>query len=497
MKNVKKQKVGQYRLTLLLIVIIGFFLGAVVYIFRQMSVDEAPKKQTVPHVMDSGATEEEEQEGTSLCVIKEVDTDTKTILLYDIQRDCTVKLSYTGTTDIRDQYSQIIAASQLVVSSIVEAIYEEGNQTLSYLVVSKDAWVYHNVTGLNPDRTNKIIQLYGQKYKYSSKLLVMDADGESSLLSINRDDVLTIRGYDKTIYSITVTRGHGTLLVTNVGYFEGGIITINGTEYENLTSDMVVTVREGETEIQIQKDDVLENTKLTVLRNQETELDLSKYQPNPEEKGEVTFVILPFGAELYIDDILTSYANPVELTYGDHVLEVALNGYESYEGVYTLSTSTDVVQIELPATIEEETEEEDNEDSEDSADTSTDGSTNSNNNSNSNSNSSNNNSNSESNTNSDSSNEDKEDTDSESSFSSEIDEEHTITINSPSGVSVYINGNYRGITPLTIKKPIGRTYITLLREGYEQITHTVNIKDDGEDKLYTFPNLVIENDEEE
>lgn len=481
MKNVKKQKVSQHRLTMLLIVMIGFFLGVVVYIFKQMSVDEEPKSQTVQHVMDSDTVEEEEEEGTSLCVIKEVDTDAKTILLYDIQRDCMVKLVYTGTTDIRDQYSQIIAASQLVVSSIVEVIYEEGNQTLSYLMVSPNAWVYHNVTGLNPDRTNKIIQLYGQKYRYTSKLLVMDADGESSLLSINRDDVLTIRGYDKTIYSITVTRGHGTLVLTNVGYFEGGLITINGTEYDDLTSNMVITVREGEAEIEIQKEDVLEDTKVTVVRNQETELDFSKYQPNPEEKGEVTFVILPFGAELYIDDILTSYANPVELSYGDHVLEVMLNGYESYEGLYTLSASTDVVQIELPATTEEVEEEvEEDEDSEGSSDTTTDGSTNSN-----------------SNSNSSGSNEAEEDADSESSSSNEVDGEHTITINYPSGVSVYINGVYRGITPLTLEKPIGLTYITLLREGYEQITHSVNIKEDGEDKLYTFPDLVIVEDEEE
>lgn len=487
MSNVKKHKVSQQRLTIILIVIIGFFLGAVIYIFKQMSLEDEPPKQTTTHVMDSGAVEEEPIKETSLCVVKEVDTEKKTILLYDIDRDCTVKVAYTGITDIRDEYSQVIAASQLVISSIVEASYEESNQMLSYLMVSKNAWVYHNVTGLNPDRENKIIKLYGQKYKYTSKLFVRDADGESTLLSINSDDVLTIRGYDKTIYSITVTRGHGTLVITNAEYFEGGTLTIYGKEYGNLTSNMAITVREGTAEIEIQKDDVVESTTLNILRNQENELDLSKFQPSPEEKGEVTFIIRPFGAELYIDDILTSYANAIELSYGDHLIEVNLNGYESYQGIYTLMSSTDVVQIELPETVKEEMIEEDDGDStnsDSSSSTTTESSSNASSSSSTNSSSSN-------------SEDEQSQTESEESESREVDEEHTISIHSPSGVSVYINGTYKGIAPLTLEKPIGRTYITLLEEGYEQITHTVNIEDDGEDKYYTFPNLVLIEEEEE
>ena len=73
-----------------------------------------------------------------------------------------------------------------------------------------------------------------------------------------------------------------------------------------------------------------------------------------------------------------------------------------------------------------------------------------------------------------------------------MDAEHSISIQAPAGASVYINGVYKGIAPLKIEKPLGVTYITLLKEGYQQITHTVNIKDDGEDKYFTFPNLVLE-----
>ena len=226
------------------------------------------------------------------------------------------------------------------------------------LMNSPNTWEYTNVTELNLDRSNKMIRLYGEKYKYTSKLYVRTEDGESALLSINSDDVLTVRGYEKTIYSITVTRGHGSIVLKNSEYFEGGNLTIGGKEYHDITSDMVFTVREGTVNLTVEKDDVKGSTVVEVVRNKEVEVDLSVFAPNPEEKGEVSFVISPFGAELLIDNELTSYANPLELTYGEHTIEVVLDGYETYAGTYVLNQPTDIVQIELPQTvIEEETEE--------------------------------------------------------------------------------------------------------------------------------------------
>lgn len=501
MNRDKKTKVSQTRLTVGLIVVIGFFLGTIIYIVNQVMTKDTTPKKTIVAATDIDTQEsEEEQAESSLCVIKAVDTAAQTMILYDVDRDCTVKLAFSGGTDIRDKYSQVIAASQLIVGNMADAVYEESTQTLISLMNSPDTWEYTNVTGLNPDRVNKVIKLYGDKYRYTSKLYVRDVDGEIALLSINSDDVLTVRGNGKMIYSITVTKGHGSLILENCEYFEGGTITIAGKEYTEFSSDMVFTVREGKATIQIQKDDIDESMTVEVIRNQEVLVDLSPYAPNPEEKGEVTFLIEPFGAELFIDDSLTSYANPIEMTYGEHTIEVVLDGYETYSSAYVLGVSTDIVQISLSQTVaDEDTEDETDETEENSSDSTSDTSGSTTTSGSTGSSTGTSQSTTSSNTSENTSSSSSDTTEEETETSSVVDSEHTIAINSPTGVSVYINGVYKGIAPVTIEKPLGVTYITLLKEGYEQITHTVNIKDDDEDKYYTFPNLVLieEDDEEE
>ena len=499
MHKERKTKVRHIGLTAVLIVLIGFFIGIVIFTLSQINsnnktsnevfLKEESKDQEVLTPVDTSP---------NICVLKDVDITEKTMLLYDITKDTTVRISYTGGTDIRDQYSQIITAAQLVLGDIVEVTYDESTQALQSLKESTQSWEYTYVTGLNPDLENKFIRLYGQKYRYTSKLYVRTQDGEGTLLSVNAHDVLTVRGYEQTIHSITVTKGHGSIVLENSDYFEGALITIDGKEYADISSGMIFTVGEGVVEVTVEKEDVKGTTTVDVIRNEQVALDLSIFAPIPEQMGQVTFLIEPFGASLYIDGELMSYSNPLEITYGEHEIEVLLNGYETYYGTYVLEQPSDIVQIVLPETVVDENTDssttddnasDSNEDSSGSSDgSSSSGSSSSNSNSSNSGNSSNNESTQEDENDSSS---DKNNTFNENN---DVDSEHTISISAPKGVSVYVNGNYKGITPLTLEKPIGITYITLLKEGYQQITHTVNILDDGEDKKYTFPNLELVED---
>ena len=442
--------------------------------------------KTNPIIPDSITEIKEEKQENHIGVLKEIDTNRQTMSIYDIQNDITVKLEYRGGTDIRNQYDQVISATQLEPGIMVEMRYDESTQTLNYLAISSKTWEYTKVTGIRPDLEKKIIELYDEKYRYTSKLYVRTKDHESTLVSINRDDVLTIRGYEKTIYSIEVTKGHGSISLKNAQYFEGGSITIGVKDYTDITEDMVFTVREGKVGVQIEKGDVKKSTVIEVIRDQECVLDLSKFQPEPDKKGEVTFVITPFGAELFIDDALMSYANPIELTYGKHMVEVSLNGYETYKGEYELNQASDVIQIDLPKTKENEESTDDKKPSE--PETTPSGENNP------------------------PQNTDqvtptptvtvtpsptKEPTPTEEPSKNEttsgtVDQKHYIQIKGPTGASVYINGQYKGAVPLKLRKPLGKTEITFVKAGYEQITHTVDIADDEEDKEYTFPELVKE-----
>lgn len=492
----KPRQKGQLRLTVMLVSIVGFFLIIMSYVFMRATKDAEPKKEiTYGSDIDTEVVTEKVEE-VSQCVIRSMNQEEKSIYLYNITKDCNMSLDYTGASDIRNKYDEVISVSQLQTGTLVDVIYENG--ILKSLHNSKDAWEYTNVTKLIPDLEEKIIKLYGKKYRYGSNLFVQDKKGESALLSISAEDVLTVRGLDRTIYSITVVKGHGTVLLQNCEYFEGGVLTIGTKEYMDFTEGMRFLAPEGMMKIEIAKDKIVGTKKLKVKKDKEVVLDLAEFTPEPPKVGSITFNIHPFGAELYIDDAFVSYSNPVELEYGEHTIEVSLNGYQTYTGVYEVKSDADVVQIDLPEIVEEEEEEvtptpiyptqapEESEESSESTQTPTSTSTP---------------------TPSEEKEEEEEEEDSKEettpketekeeesedkndTTSEDVDRAHTIHIKSPTSVGLYINGIYQGVTPLTVEKPLGVTYITLIKQGYVQETHTIDIPDDNKNKTYTFPKL--------
>lgn len=475
----KQKNTSINKLTISLACLILFFLGSIAYIMVAASggKKKSPLKNVNP---EESVMEETKNQETHFAVLKGIDTKELSIILYDITTESTVNLQYTGGTDIRNKYDDIISANQLEEGILVDVTYDEYEQKLKSLKISKDAWEYTGVTNFEPNRSKHTVSLYGEKYQYDSKIYVRNADGDTTLLSINHTDKLTVRGYEKKIYSIVVTKGHGSLALSNAEYFEGGTLTIGAKDYTNITADMVFTVQEGETKVSIEKDGTRGETMVEIIRDKEVRLDLSPYLPEPEQKGEVVFMIRPYGADLYIDGELTSYSDAVEITYGEHSIKVALNGYESYEGTYMLAKSSDIVQIQLSKTAEPTN---DNEVKvtptppvnmypttvpsqsvvtpsvpTPSVPTPTPSLT-------------------------------PVATQDPSKGSKEVDKNHTLKIKGPEGATVYINGVYRGIAPLTIDKPIGVIYVTFVKEGYQQITHTVDIPDDSQDKTYSFPSL--------
>ena len=72
------------------------------------------------------------------------------------------------------------------------------------------------------------------------------------------------------------------------------------------------------------------------------------------------------------------------------------------------------------------------------------------------------------------------------------DKEHTITVKEPAGASVYVNGIYQGVAPITFTKVLGNATITLAKDGYLTRSYSVNVLDDDKDVNYNFAALIAE-----
>ena len=72
-----------------------------------------------------------------------------------------------------------------------------------------------------------------------------------------------------------------------------------------------------------------------------------------------------------------------------------------------------------------------------------------------------------------------------------------ITISSPVGAEVYMDGSYIGIVPVSVKKTQGVHVITLRQTGYETRSYTINVTDLTSDENMSFSALVKEEKDEE
>ena len=189
---------------------------------------------------------------------------------------------------------------------------------------------------------------------------------------------------------------------------------------------------------------------LEVRRNQVTKVNMAQYQNQVPDTARVTFEIDPQGAELYVNGKLTDYSKKISLKYGNHSVRVVLEGYNEYSGIATVKDSSPTFRINLQketATV-----------------------------------------------NSDSSSVQKSNSSSASSTSApetkETDSNHTITVSSPEGAAVYVDGTYRGVAPCSFAKVIGNVTVTLTKQGSETKSYNIEISDDNLDVNWSFPDLL-------
>lgn len=438
----------------------------------------------------NGNTKQEDQEtqqeitadGELIGVVKEIDTDRKQITIYDIEGKANRIFSYTGGTNITDKYDQQIAMSQIPIGAMVDASYLADKSKLTDLSISKKAWEYVGVNNMSIDRSAKVIKIALNKYKYNEDIMILDGQEFIPVTDLAEQDELTVWGYEETIWSVTVTRGHGTVRLEDYDSLLGALITIGYEAIQQITEDMVITVREGSFNLTVENGNYSATKNITVYRNKETVVSLSDLGPNAEKQGRVTFEITPFGADLYIDGELMSYASPLELTYGDHSIEVSLEGYTTYDGTLNIDTAGKTITIDLPEAASEEEaviSETDTGSAAGTENTDTSGNTADTDNSGDTGDSG-----------------DTVDTgtdttgDTNSDEEAIVDEKHLVYVQNPLGASVYLDGDFMCTSPGSFQKVIGSHVITFIEDGYETMSYTIEINDDNKDTYISMPDLL-------
>lgn len=447
-----------------LFLIIAFIIIVAATFITVSSKNPSKKNGSITNVQ----SEEGEKEGDKqlLAVLKEINTDQETMTFIDIDRSEEITLAYTGGTDITDKYNQVIAATQLTLGEMVDVSYTTVKNKMVKLQISNRAWEYQGVKNWSIDQTKGIFQIADQNYKYSSNLLLLRKGEMLDIQDLDDKDEFTVKGYKKEIYSIIVTKGHGTIILEDYDDFIGGTIYIGNSVIVPVISDQHITVQEGSYEVTMENGSLKGVKQVTVEADKELILNMGDFKKPVIQKGKVTFNITPKGADLYIDEVLCTYKDPIELEYGNHAITVTLGGYTTYTGELEVKGSKESISIDLVESQNTTDAEEDNNTAD--TDSSNTSNTEEENNSSSNSNSTDN------------------DTTESTTETTQDDTTKYIYIKQPEEASVYFDGQFEGTVPVSFPKKVGSHYITLIKSGYRTETNTVVIKDDGKDTTLSF-----------
>ena len=437
---------GKYkRIKVSVSLIIVFFVMA----FLTSCSDKKPEK-----VPSSAPVEKVQNELTA--VVIDVDEELDQLTMREIGADVSVILNYVSSSQIINKYGSEIEGDDVQAGQIFDVKYGKDDFNIVSMSIPEDVWEYEEVRKFSIDPNKKAIEVAGEIYRYTNQTFFTDLSKMISVMEINDQDIISVRGIGIDTYSVTRVRGHGYVKLKNYDNFVGGTLSIGKSINLPVSNNMLVAVKEGNYKVSLSKGAAKAVKNVVVKSEQESIVDFSEYIKIANKVGVITFKIEPEGADLYLNKKAIDYSEPISLNYGLYDVRVEMTGYTTYTGRINVQDAAKVISINL---IDETAKVEgDNNSTQAPDNTKTPASENG--------------------------------SEQEAVHTKKIDSNHTITVNEPEGVEVYLDNVYKGLAPITFTKVIGSQTITLSKHGYVTKSYSVDILDDDENVSFKFSKLV-------
>ncbi len=386
------------------------------------------------------------------------DPEGKTVTFYNKSVGKNYTLNYDGTSKIYDKYGTAMSMEQMQTGSIVDITFLKGKRLLNSMQESKNAWKITGVKEFNINELDGMVSASGNTYRFDDNIAVYEDGKKAMLMDINQVDTITVSGVDRMAYSISIDEGHGYLKLKNEEYFVGGWIEVGSKIIKTIGEDMIIAVPVGTYEVNLSNNGVEGVKTVNIDRNEETELDIGDLKT--EELitfGNLYFVLNPSVAEVYIDGEAVDATKPVPVEYGIHQLMVKSPGYQTLTQYIKVGQENATLEINLEAETEPV-----------AIPTPTAGVT--------------------------------PVAPSPSPIptyapSTEVISTtiggYKITVGTPTGAEVYLDGNYIGISPVSFTKVSGKHEIILRCEGYVTRSFTLSIDTKQQDEVFSFPDLEL------
>lgn len=330
MRKMKKQKIF---LHIVVIMMIAMCFGG-------CARKENEDTQTQQTESDSVKTEQ-------LYLIVEHDSQEESFTLYSYANHLEQYFEYGFSTEFKDKYGNYVPASKFSVGRFVTIAPRDKDGYLTALQLSDQVWEQEDVRRFQIEEDRGVFTIGDTKYSIRDEVKIFSNGREISFSDISEDDVLTVVGKEKKILSIVVTTGHGTLALDHTDVFEESLLQLNNDIFAMITHNMELEVPEGKYTLRVANDGWGGTTEIEIVRGETTRVDLETLKGEGKKKGMISFDVDAENVKVYVDYKLVDHTNPVELTYGLHVLQIKAKGYEEWKKYLSVNSEEATILIEL------------------------------------------------------------------------------------------------------------------------------------------------------
>lgn len=299
-------------------------------------------------------TESELAKTEALWLIMENDMQEEALTLYSFSSGLEHYYEYGFSTQFKDKYGNYTSALEFTEGRFVEIAPRDEDGYLTEVILSDEVWEYEKVRRFQIDEEKGILTIADTKYSIQDEVKVFSGGETISFADISKDDVLTVVGQEKKILSVVVTTGHGTLSLQNTKVFEDSFVQLNNDIFAMITPNLEMEVPEGTYLLKVANDGWGGTAEIEIVRGETTEVDLETLKGEGKKKGIIYFDIDVDNVEVSVDYQQIDHTQPIELTYGTHVLEIEAEGYDTWKKYLSVNSPEATLLIEL--TEDEETE---------------------------------------------------------------------------------------------------------------------------------------------
>lgn len=309
----------------------------------------ASSSSTRWHIKSTTKPADDGKAAVIIGVVTAIDEKNQSISFISAEDGSSNIFPYNSATAIYSKSGTDISMAQLSPGMVLDISYGKSSKLIEKVQVSgsKDVWENRGVVSFSVDDSKRAMRVGQSMYSYDDSTLVYSDGQKISMMELNPQDKLIVRGYGTKVLSVVVEKGHGYISLTGDSLFIGGYIDVGGTVVKVIEKDMLLIVREGNYKVEVRNGEYIAERQVMVERNENCELDFSDVAPIVTNNGNIRFNIDVEGASLFIDNVETKYAGMVVLPTGKHEIKVTANGYQTYTETIEVDVSYRVIDIKL------------------------------------------------------------------------------------------------------------------------------------------------------